>query len=360
MIASFVQKLLLSAGPLSGTKALTGPLDVSVEVTGRCNLNCIGCTDHSPILTKSDACIDGIAFDILLATVTRLCDELSEFRGCTVTFTGDGEPLLHPQLVEMVRYAKGLQLRTRLSTNGTLLSGQKPKQLIESGLDELVLSFWAVDSRHAEEVYPDRGQATLAAQLENLELLRQEKQSLKSSIPRTVLYHPFNRYSIEFSEQIMELAAKYGCDFVHFSLLRTRQGRVSALAPDAEQVRFLKTFSQSTRKFPVKHNLKDVILAYKLGEKVWDKTPCYVGWLGFYLNRAGHIQPCKMCRLPLGKIDQIRLKEFWNGKIMRDFRAKSATRRGQTELLDHCDCDYCCYAVANYRLHQRSGWLRPK
>lgn len=52
-----------------------------------------------------------------------------------------GEPLLHPQIMEMVRYAKSRGLPyVRFATNATLLNEDLSRDLIDSGLDSLTIS----------------------------------------------------------------------------------------------------------------------------------------------------------------------------------------------------------------------------
>jgi hypothetical protein len=60
-----------------------------------------------------------------------------------------GEPLLHPDIVEMVRYAANAGKHVILVTNGSLLDGYMSSALLEAGLKELRIS---VDA-HEKEVY---------------------------------------------------------------------------------------------------------------------------------------------------------------------------------------------------------------
>ncbi len=64
-------------------------------------------------------------------------DELANYdQPCLLRFVGDGEPLLHPRVLDMIHLAK---VRTRcivnLTTNGTLLSNSAVERLVDSGID---------------------------------------------------------------------------------------------------------------------------------------------------------------------------------------------------------------------------------
>ncbi len=57
-----------------------------------------------------------------------------------MAFWGLGEPLLHPDIVEMVALAEELGARTELITNGLLLDQEMAEGLVQAGLDTLVIS----------------------------------------------------------------------------------------------------------------------------------------------------------------------------------------------------------------------------
>jgi len=75
-----------------------------------------------------------------------------------------GEPLLHPQIAEMVRYAKhkGLE-HVRFATNATLLDETLARNLIESGLDSLTVS---MDASVAERYCPGEKRKRLLKDLD--------------------------------------------------------------------------------------------------------------------------------------------------------------------------------------------------
>jgi radical SAM protein with 4Fe4S-binding SPASM domain len=59
-----------------------------------------------------------------------------------------GEPTLSPQLEEIVRYAAGLGIRTRLITNGTLLDRASLEALWQAGLRNIMVSVDGLASTH--------------------------------------------------------------------------------------------------------------------------------------------------------------------------------------------------------------------
>jgi len=105
---------------------------VYIEPTVACNLDCITCFRNeweNPMGRMSDA------------TFARLLEGLKELDPVPdVYFGGIGEPLHHPRTPSWVALARSLGTRVELITNGTTLSGEVSKELIEGGLDLLWVS----------------------------------------------------------------------------------------------------------------------------------------------------------------------------------------------------------------------------
>lgn len=105
---------------------------VYIEPTNRCNLECLTCMRHV---------WDEQPNDMSSTTFSHILNGLRE---CAIPpdiiFGGLGEPLAHPDIVEMVRQAKVLGVSVELITNGTLMKRSLARQLIDSGLDRLWVS----------------------------------------------------------------------------------------------------------------------------------------------------------------------------------------------------------------------------
>ena len=88
---------------------------VYVEITKRCNLNCSFCVKENSEQK-----------DLSLSDFKMIADQLPELTS-TVYYHILGEPLLHPELDEMLKYAKDLGLKNSLTTNGLLLKDKLGK-----------------------------------------------------------------------------------------------------------------------------------------------------------------------------------------------------------------------------------------
>jgi MoaA/NifB/PqqE/SkfB family radical SAM enzyme len=137
---------------------------IYIEPTNRCNLECRTCIRNiwdEPLGEMSSA------------TFARIVEGLHSFSPPpTVFFGGLGEPLYHPHIVEMVEQAKALGSSVELITNGTLLTKDLSKQLIEAGLDMLWVS---LDGATPESYADVRLGAALPEVLANLTGFRQAR-----------------------------------------------------------------------------------------------------------------------------------------------------------------------------------------
>lgn len=104
------------------------PLQCSLYVTDQCNLDCAYCTEY-------DNSRPHPSLDDLTSWLTKIRD-LGTLR---VALVG-GEPLLHPDIVEIVRRSRGLGLATSLTTNGFLLTRPLVDALDAAGLEVMQIS----------------------------------------------------------------------------------------------------------------------------------------------------------------------------------------------------------------------------
>jgi MoaA/NifB/PqqE/SkfB family radical SAM enzyme len=104
------------------------PLQCSLYVTDQCNLDCHYCTEY-------DNSVPHPALDDLKRWVQKIRDLGTE----RIALVG-GEPLLHPDIVALVRYCRDLGFSTSLTTNGFLLSRELVAALDDAGLGVMQIS----------------------------------------------------------------------------------------------------------------------------------------------------------------------------------------------------------------------------
>lgn len=100
---------------------------IQIEPTTRCNFNCSFCYGR----TLESKEMDFKVFKAIIDTYQNL--EHLELQG-------EGEPLLHPNFFEMVKYAKERKICVSTITNGSLFSQINTDKILESGIDAINIS----------------------------------------------------------------------------------------------------------------------------------------------------------------------------------------------------------------------------
>lgn len=101
------------------------------NVTRACNLRCVHCYAQA----KPEGMPDELTTDQGLA----LIDDLAAFGSPVMLFSG-GEPLMRPDLTDLIRHAVGAGMRAVISTNGTLITPDKAAELKDLGLSYVGIS----------------------------------------------------------------------------------------------------------------------------------------------------------------------------------------------------------------------------
>ncbi len=110
---------------------------IHVELTNKCNFSCTFCPD-SKMSRKRGYMSEDLARSAL-EQISAL--DLAE----KVTFHVMGEPLLHPNLFEILDHARDLGLPVGLTTNGALLTKKTIRKLAERDLHQIDISLQTPD-----------------------------------------------------------------------------------------------------------------------------------------------------------------------------------------------------------------------
>ena len=146
------------------TEAIDQLTKLYVEITTICNLDCVMCIRRAweePLGAMP------------LATFRTLMEQVREMPGPpTIHLGGYGEPMAHPDFLEIVRLAKATGARVEMTTNGILLAPERAEALIDLDLDRLMVSIDGVAPEHYEDI---RQGGSFARVYENLRALRRIK-----------------------------------------------------------------------------------------------------------------------------------------------------------------------------------------
>ena len=142
---------------------IPNPLALIAEITHRCPLHCVYCSNPLELAGASSELSTSEWADIFL--------QAGELGMLHAHFTG-GEPLARPDLTELVAAARDAGLYTNLITSGIGLAETRLRALVDAGLDHIQVSFQ--DSREDAANWI-AGAKAHAHKIELSRLIRQHK-----------------------------------------------------------------------------------------------------------------------------------------------------------------------------------------
>lgn len=122
---------------LKGLLSTDHPVMAHIIPMRRCNLSCTYCNEY-----------DDFSKPVPLTTMRERIDHLHRLGTTIVTISG-GEPLLHPELDDLIRYIRSKGMITGMITNGYLLTAERIRRLNHAGLDHMQIS---IDNVMPDEV----------------------------------------------------------------------------------------------------------------------------------------------------------------------------------------------------------------
>jgi radical SAM protein with 4Fe4S-binding SPASM domain len=113
------------------------PTIVNFAVTRECNLKCKHCYSQSIDSPHPN--------ELSTAEAKRLIGQIAEAGARLLVFDG-GEPLMRPDIFELVRYARVVGLTPVMGSNGTLITSEVAMKLADAGLEAIAISLDGADA----------------------------------------------------------------------------------------------------------------------------------------------------------------------------------------------------------------------
>jgi MoaA/NifB/PqqE/SkfB family radical SAM enzyme len=268
------------------------PLLAQVVVTRRCNLACGYCNeydDHSPPVPLKD----------LLARV----DHLASLKTASITFTG-GEPLLHPELDQVIRAARGHGMIVTMITNGFRLSRDWIDRLNAAGLQGMQIS---IDNLKPDEV-----------SMKSLSSVERKLALLSKHAKFKVNVNSVLGVSGERTQDVItvaETAAKYGLQH-SVGVLHDDTGTLKPLSPGQ-----MDAYRQVTKISPsMVHSLNYWLFQKNLMHGQPNDWKCRAGARYLYVAEDGKVHWCSQQRGYPG----IPLLEYTGEDIRREFHTEKS------------------------------------
>jgi radical SAM protein with 4Fe4S-binding SPASM domain len=305
--------LKLAHSPAASQSEKYVPLVVSWNLTRKCNLKCFHC--------YVNATTQQLKNELNTEESKNLIDQICEVSKPLLILSG-GEPLLRPDVYELVRYGTSKGLKMGLGSNGSLIDAAAAKRLKDAGIETVSIS---LDSHIPEQHDEFRGVSGSWDKAVGAIKALQENGVLVQ-VNTTVTQQNYNQI-----DDIMSLAENIGVENFHlFFLVPTGRGvKIADISP-AEYENMIKTTFGKVAKHRL--NVKPscapqfMRIAKDMGLDMsrWIRG-CLAGLYYCRVYPNGDVTPCPYLPIKLGNIRETSFKDIWFHsdmfKTLRDFDA---------------------------------------
>ena len=265
-----------------------------IEPVSTCNLRCPFCFQTDKTFTKKP-----FMGTMKLDLFKNIIDQANELGVGAITIASRGEPTLHKDLGEMLKYAKSKEniFEIKLNTNATKLTEGLCNQIFESEVNQVVISADHYEKKTFEELRKNSNFETI---VKNVKLLFETRKKFKN---------PLTEIRVS------------GIDF------------------------YKSTNKNIFRDFWIK--ISDEVTIGDALER-WDtynnkphpeiNDPCENLWDRMYIWFDGKVNPCDAdykSYLSYGNVNEFSIKKLWNSKIIKNIRNKHTTN--QRSEIDPCN-----------------------
>ncbi len=288
------------------------PISISIEPTTSCNLRCPECPSGLRSFTRPTGMLDPRLFE-------KIIDELAPTL-TYLTFYFQGEPYLHSQFPEMVRYAASKGIFTATSTNAHYLDEKRARETVASGLNRLIIS---IDGTTQETYAAYRIGGSLHKVIEGTRTLLRVRKEMRSATPQVVFQFLVVKPNEHQVPEVHALARELGVEDVW---LKTAQiydyQHGSPLIPDQDE------YSRYRRNDDGTFSIKNKLLNH-----------CWKMWHSCVITWDGKVVPCcfdKDAHHVLGDLTQSSFRDIWQGAAYRKFRSTLLRSRAEIEMCRNC------------------------
>ncbi len=317
------------------------PVNITLDLTYRCNLSCDFCFFKESVLNNGE-----INEELTLENIENLLEDVYKFRPSF--FITGGEPMIRPDIIPIIKLIKSYGLRCGISTNGILITKEKAKQISDSGLDYIFLSYYGNDKTKDNLI--------------NLTKLKER--------PKVFMNYVLCPENLERMDSLIDYAKETKIDGIflqHLSYLTKRDLEIdkkscnnSSLLQEINNNSFFESkpfddnfkleLKNKIRKFIQEAKEKKVLVDFKpkgltddnLTKWYSDEYSYFLGYCKYVWNVArisptGDIYPCYQYRIIMGNIKNESFSKIWNNEKFVSFRNLLKERGGTLPA-----CNRCC------------------
>ncbi len=281
------------------------PIYVEIAPTSACNYKCVFCA------------FDYVARNIKIIdkkVYYSLIDQFKDLGIKSVMLAGEGEPLLHKDISNLVRYTRNQGIDVSITTNGSLLNRFNYEDFLPY-LSWVRISFNAASEKNYKSIHSIQGKL-FHRTLDNIKKATEfkKKHSLKVTIGMQFLLIEENGHEVI---EIAKIGKELGVDYLSIKPYSQHPKSINKLGADYQKFAVLKEKIMSYATEDYKILYRDNAVSSLENKKIYNK--CY--GLDFFslIDADGNVIPCNLFytgnnKHSYGNINKESFKDIWNGQ----------------------------------------------
>ncbi|HMK95339.1 MAG TPA: radical SAM protein [Candidatus Limnocylindrales bacterium] len=331
--------LKLAYSPLAKTEERFVPLVLSWNITRECNLKCSHC-----YINATDKKLDN---ELNTQESKNLMDQICQVSRPLLILSG-GEPLLRPDIFDLIKHGSKIGLKMGLGSNGSLIDDATAAKLKGAGIATVSIS---IDSNVPEQHDEFRGvPGAWEKAVEACKALR--RNNVLVQVNTTLTQQNYSQI-----DDIMALAESIGVENFHlFFLVPTGRGtKLTDLSPEQYETMITETFAKTAN-----HTLnvrpscapQFMRIARDMGldMRQWIRG-CIAGLYYCRIYPNGDVTPCPYLPIKLGNVRDKSFKDIWfNSEVFNALRDPNSLKGkcGACEYRTLCGgCRARAYGLSN-------------
>jgi|GEM_PF-107913 len=301
--------LKLAYSPQASSTEHFVPLIMSWNVTRECNMRCSHC-----YINATDKKLEN---ELTTKEAKKLMDQIYQVSRPLLVLSG-GEPLLRPDIFELIEYGSKKGLKMGLGSNGSLIDDKVAEKLKTSGITTVSISLDShIPAQH--DVFRGVGGAWEKA-VNACKALR--KNNVLVQVNTTLTHENYDQI-----DDIMSLSESIGVENFHlFFLVPTGRGKkLTDISPQKYEDMITNTFAKVHRhRLNVRPSCAPQFMRIAQGMgldmRQWIKG-CIAGLYYCRIYPNGDVTPCPYLPIKLGNIREQSFKEIWfNSPVFKNLR----------------------------------------
>lgn len=272
------------------------PLFVHIEITTRCNVGCPQCYCSSTLEGK----------DMDYSLYNEIIDQVSAMKIPSILLTG-GEPLLHPQLIRMIKYAAQKKINVIISTSGNGMDEIFCNHLSNSGVGEVCVSING-SNQYIHSLSRGRFDSAIYA----LKLLSKKNINIRVNwVARSDNYRDF--------PNVVDLCLQNNVDKITILSNKKREGVIYSPMSNQDVDTLNKYIQEEKNKIHI-----DIDPCFnellKINKNDFLKANCNAAITFFDILVDGGMTPCRHALSSKCCFNSLSIEEYWHSESIQHFR----------------------------------------